>query len=191
MAVITINPVEATILGLGLYIYAGEDLPEEEANRKVDEEQMKKWANSHYGELFVRSSSDEVQNGVFKSAEIGQQVELSIDNKKYEGTAIGVNGSIKTDYLTEEDGKPIFTFCTPGTEYKDQFYVSFENGPGAKTINEKQENYYVWKVTDNELEKQYVVLDQTENDEGLLVILDGLEIGDKVVREVSETAEDK
>ena len=58
-------------------------------------------------------------------------------------------------------------------------------------INEKQENYYVWKVTDNELEKQYVVLDQTENDEGLLVILDGLEIGDKVVREVSETAEDK
>ena len=183
--------------------------------------QMRKYKSD--GELFVRSSSDEVQNGVFKSAEIGQQVELSIDNKKYEGTAIGVNGSIKTDYLTEEDGKPIFTFCTPGTEYKDQFYVSFENGPGAKTINEKnrdldihfkkfiyrgvpvvdkgvvykeyinekQENYYVWKVTDNELEKQYVVLDQTENDEGLLVILDGLEIGDKVVREVSETAEDK
>ena len=30
------------MFGLGLYIYAGEDLPEEEANRKVDEEQMKK-----------------------------------------------------------------------------------------------------------------------------------------------------
>lgn len=30
------------MFGLGLYIYAGEDLPEEEANRKVDEEQLKK-----------------------------------------------------------------------------------------------------------------------------------------------------
>jgi len=30
------------MFGLGLYIYAGEDLPEEEANKKIDEDQIKK-----------------------------------------------------------------------------------------------------------------------------------------------------
>ena len=57
-------------------------------------------------------------------------------------------------------------------------------------INENQVNYYVWKVNDTELIKQYVELDSSEYDEGLVVILDGLEVGDKIIREVSVTAEE-
>ena len=183
--------------------------------------QMRKYKTE--GELVIRKSTDDEKEGEYNSAEIGQEIEIEIDNQKYIGKAIGVNGSIKTDYITEEDGKPVFTFCTPGTEYRDQFYVSFQNGPDVKTINENikdlevtfkkskykgvpvldkgviyQEyinenrvNYYVWKVNDTELIKQYVELDPSEYDEGLVVILDGLEIGDKIIREVSKAAEEE
>ena len=182
--------------------------------------QMRKYKTE--GELVIRKSTDDEKEGEYNSAEIGQEIEIEIDNQKYIGKAIGVNGSIKTDYITEEYGKPVFTFCTPGTEYRDQFYVSFQNGPDVKTINENikdlevtfkkskykgvpvldrgvvykeyinenQVNYYVWKVNDTELIKQYVELDSSEYDEGLVVILDGLEVGDKIIREVSVTAEE-
>ena len=61
------------MFGLGLYIYAGEDLPEEEANRKVDEEQMKK-----IRELVPEENMD----ALIKYYKIGKLEELPYEDAK-------------------------------------------------------------------------------------------------------------
>ena len=51
---------------------------------------------------------------------------------------------------------------------------------------------YVWVDNDGELEKRYIetlVIDGYQGSD--VIILDGLELGDKVIRETTETVEDE
>lgn len=50
-------------------------------------------------------------------------------------------------------------------------------------LNEKKVSYYVWRVADDELVKQYVLIDDSLKDAGKIVILSGIQPGDVLAQE--------
>lgn len=160
--------------------------------------------------------------GKHKPADLGKNVTIKLDEKIYNVKCIGTNGNIKPKYISEKDDKPAFTFCTPGSEYPDQFYVEmpqdldYETALSDKyslsvTFNSKDykdvpvldkgviyTDYvddavypYVWVENDGELDKRYVTCVSIDGYKGSdVIIIDGLELGDKVIRETTGVVED-
>ena len=158
-----------------------------------------------------------------KPANLGTKISMKLGDDFYTVNAIGTNGNTKPVYVAESDGKPVFTTCTPGSEFATQFYVDVVDGIDYdKALMDKNrvevtflsKDYqnlpvldkgviyseyvddkvypYVWIDNDGELEKRYIdalVIDGYQGSD--VIILDGLELGDKVVRETTETVEDE
>ena len=158
-----------------------------------------------------------------RPANLGTKVSMKLGDDVYTVNAIGTNGNTKAVYVAESEGKPVFTTCTPGSEYITQFYVDVVDGIDYdKAIMDKNrvevtflsKDYknlpvldkgviygeyvddkvypYVWVDNDGELEKRYIetlVIDGYQGSD--VIILDGLELGDKVIRETTETVEDE
>ena len=172
--------------------------------------QMRKMKTSAFG-----SADDD--DGSIRAAELGTDINISIDGRTGTGKAIGVNGHIKQNYIVEENGVPVLTYSKPGNDYRDQFYlgtdmeidydqalrdknsveITFEHLKysgypvldsgvvygeqlGEKTIS------YVWVENDGELMKRYVTLYNVPGyNGGEAIVIDGVEPGDKIIREVS------
>ena len=178
--------------------------------------QMREFTTSAFGGQDDGSTATDV-----KSAAIGKEIKLTLGEDVISGRSIGTNGQVKTNYETYSDGKPVFTFCTPGTGYKDQFYVELDKeidydealrDKNSVEISFLYKDYrslpvldkgliytdyvngqdltYVWIEKDGELIKQYITVTNLgiENSSSYVVI-DGIEIGDKVVRETISPAE--
>ena len=177
--------------------------------------QMREFKTSAVG------AQEEEPSGALKSAPIGKKINVKIGSKEMTGTAIGTNGN-KENYDTYSDGKPVFTYCTPGKEYKDQFYVDIDGNVDydealrdktnvevtflvkeykgipvldkgliySNYVGDKVQNY-VWKEVDGELVMQYVTVVQLGDEKnGDYAVIDGVEVGDKIVREVAEVVEE-
>lgn len=165
----------------------------------------------------------DADTGMKKPANLGTKISMKLGDDFYTVNAIGTNGNTKPVYVAESDGKPVFTTCTPGSEFATQFYVDVVDGIDYdKALMDKNrvevtflsKDYqnlpvldkgviyseyvddkvypYVWIDNDGELEKRYIdalVIDGYQGSD--VIILDGLELGDKVVRETTETVEDE
>ena len=178
--------------------------------------QMREMKTSAYG------ASEPEPTGNFKSAPVGKAINVKIGNREMTGRAIGVNGN-KTVYDTYSDGKPVFTTCTPGPEYRDQFYadidgeIDYEDALRDKNSVEitflakdykgiplldkgviyttyigDKPKYYVWKEVDGELVMQYITIVSLGDDNtGDVAVIDGVEVGDKIIREVTPAVEEE
>lgn len=175
--------------------------------------QMREFTTSAFG-----SAQDETAPvSSIKSAPIGKEIEVKVGDTTTSGRSIGTNGNVKSVYDTYSDGNPVFTFCTPGPEYGDQFYAELDNvidydealrDKGNVEINFLLKDYtslpvldkgliytdfirgadytYVWIERDGELVKQYITVSNLGIEQSsYYVVIDGLEVGDKVVRETT------
>ena len=171
--------------------------------------QMREFKTNAFGQ-----SEPETDTGI-KSAAIGKEITVTIGDKTTTGRSIGTNGQIKSVYEAYSDGKPVFSFCTPGTEYKDQFYAELDgtidydvalSDKGNVEVSFLYKDYkslpvldqgliysdyingsersYVWIEKDDELVKQYITVTNLGMEKSTCyVVIDGIEVGDKVVRE--------
>ena len=179
--------------------------------------QMREYKTSGPGE----QQEKEETTGDLKAAPIGKEINVKIGEREYTGRAIGVNGN-KDNYDAYYNDKPVFTYCTPGREYKDQFYADIDGNVDydealrdkgsvevtfllkdykgipvldkgliyTSYLSDKPQNY-VWKEVNGELVMQYVtVINLGDERTGDVAVIDGLEVGDKIVREVSAAVEE-
>ena len=179
--------------------------------------QMREYKTSGPGE----QQENEETTGDLKAAPIGKEINVKIGEREYTGRAIGVNGN-KDNYDAYYNDKPVFTYCTPGREYKDQFYADIDGNVDydealrdkgsvevtfllkdykgipvldkgliyTSYLSDKPQNY-VWKEVNGELVMQYVtVINLGDERTGDVAVIDGLEVGDKIVREVSAAVEE-
>lgn len=179
--------------------------------------QMREYKTSGPGE----QQEKEETTGDLKAAPIGKEINVKIGEREYTGRAIGVNGN-KDNYDAYYNDKPVFTYCTPGKEYKDQFYADIDGNVDydealrdkgsvevtfllkdykgipvldkgliyTSYLSDKPQNY-VWKEVNGELVMQYVtVINLGDERTGDVAVIDGLEVGDKIVREVSAAVEE-
>lgn len=179
--------------------------------------QMREYKTSGPGE----QQDDDETTGDLKAAPIGKEINVKIGEREYTGRAIGVNGN-KDNYDAYYNDKPVFTYCTPGREYKDQFYADIDGNVDydealrdkgsvevtfllkdykgipvldkgliyTSYLSDKPQNY-VWKEVNGELVMQYVtVINLGDERTGDVAVIDGLEVGDKIVREVSAAVEE-
>jgi hypothetical protein len=135
----------------------------------------------------------------------------------------GIIDGNKDNYDAYYNDKPVFTYCTPGKEYKDQFYADIDGNVDydealrykgsvevtfllkdykgipvldkgliyTSYLNDRPQNY-VWKEVNGELVMQYVtVINLGDERTGDVAVIDGLEVGDKIVREVSVAVEEE
>ncbi|MEE3399085.1 MAG: hypothetical protein VZR64_06415, partial [Eubacterium sp.] len=180
--------------------------------------QMREYKTSGPGE----QQENEETTGDLKAAPIGKELNVKIGEREYTGRAIGVNGN-KDNYDAYYNDKPVFTYCTPGREYKDQFYADIDGNVDydealrdkgsvevtfllkdykgipvldkgliyTSYISDRPQNY-VWKEVNGELVMQYVtVINLGDERTGDVAVIDGLEVGDKIVREVSVAVEEE
>lgn len=179
--------------------------------------QMREYKTSGPGE-----QAGEETSGELKSAALGKEINVKIGEREYTGRAIGVNGN-KDNYDAYYNDKPVFTYCTPGREYKDQFYADIDGNvdydealrdKGSVEVTFLLKDYkgipvldkgliytsylsdrpqnYVWKEVNGELVMQYVtVINLGDERTGDVAVIDGLEVGDKIVREVSVAVEEE
>jgi hypothetical protein len=177
--------------------------------------QMRKLKSSQF-------ESDEPDETGYRSADLGKKLRVTIDGDSFGGRAIGVNGNKKPYYLAEEGDGYVFTTCTPGNEYFDQFYAEFDKEIDYEKVlveknkvnivfdsrryedlpildkgviyteyNENKTVEYVWKLVDGELTKQYILtMGIPDYDGAERIVIDGVEIGDKVIREIISDTEE-
>ena len=179
--------------------------------------QMRKKNTSAFG-VAVDDTS-----GPPKAAELGKELHVTIGDDTFGGKAIGTNGFPKSTYLAESEKGYVFTICTPGTEYRDQFYAELDReidyewamenklkgvqiwftGKEYKGVpildkgvihteyNENVEMEYVWIRENGELVKRYILTCPIEGYDGSeKIVIDGVEIGDKVIRETVKDTEE-
>ena len=165
----------------------------------------------------------EDKSGPPRAAELGKELHVTIGDDTFGGKAIGSNGNVRSTYLAESDKGFVFTTCTPGTEYRDQFYAELDKeidyewamnnklksvqiwftGKDYKGVpildkgvihteyNENVEMDYVWIQENGELVKRYILTCPIEGYDGSeKIVIDGVEIGDKVIRETVKDTED-
>lgn len=175
--------------------------------------QMREMKTSQFG-----GGDDSDPSAPFKSAQLGRELEITIEDKTFGGRCIGVNGAEKSVYLAERAGNPVFTTCTAGAEYRDQFYAEFDEeidyekalkeksdvlvkfkstelkgvpvldkGVIYSEYNENKPIDYVWVLENGTLTKRYI---QAIPSGDVYIIIDGVEIGDKIIRETTTVVED-
>ncbi len=165
----------------------------------------------------------EDKSGPPRAAELGKEIHVTINDDTFGGKAIGVNGTVRPTYLAETEKGFVFTTCTPGTEYWDQFYAELDKDidyewvlknktkgvqvwftgkeyKGVPVLDkgvihteyiENVEMEYVWIQENGELIKQYILTRPIEGYDGSdKIVIDGVEIGDKVIRVTTPDVED-
>ena len=146
------------------------------------------------------------------SAMIGEEITLVNKEKSWTGKCLGINGDAKRSILFTRDGDQYTTFSSPynkGVEY--QFDMSIDADiseadlkdakvkfnamdvrqavvvPGTSVKSEydqlKQKDiYYVWKLENGEVVKEFVTIHDTVYATGKVYILDGVEVGDQLLK---------
>jgi hypothetical protein len=146
------------------------------------------------------------------SAKIGEEITLSNKEKSWTGVCTGINGDLSRRILFTKDGKQYSTFSSPfskGIEY--QFEVTIDDDiseedlkdakikfsakdmrqavvvPASSVKSEydqlmQKDIYYVWKLEDGEIVKEFVTIHSTVYATGTVCILDGVEVGDKLLK---------
>lgn len=146
------------------------------------------------------------------SAKIGGKVTLKKEDYSWTGTCIGVNGKGDRYMLTTKDGNPCATYSAPFSKnVVYQFYVEMDAElsetdlmqsemsfnacemhdivviPGSALKTEiaalsKAERYYVWKVENGDIVKEYVDVYNPHCATSVKYILNGVEPGDTVLK---------
>ena len=152
-------------------------------------------------------------SGCLPGARPGQKVTLTKDGKDYTGKVVGAGGSSEVRYLFTRDGKEHLTYSAEYTEGQiEPFFicldddsivdetisgnVSFKGSeissgttvPARAVFSESfgingEKRYFVWKITDSGLSKQYVTMYEISGSSNTLLVLDGIEVGDIVAVE--------
>ncbi len=143
---------------------------------------------------------------------IGEEITLYTKEKSWTGECLGLNGSSDRYILFTRDGKPHSTFSSPFYKHVDyQFYLRIDDeiseedlegakikfngkemkqvivvpGTSVKTEYDKmaqKDRYYVWKVENGEIVKEYVTIHETVAPTGKVYVLDGVNVGDKLLK---------
>ena len=146
------------------------------------------------------------------SARIGEEVTLYSDEKSWTGKCIGVNGDLLRYILSTKDEKQYSTYSAPFYKnVPEQFDVLINekltkedmegtkikfNGfevkqsvvvPGTCVKSEydqlaKKDVYFVWKVEGDNIVKEFVHIYETVVATGTVLVLDGVEVGDKLLK---------
>ncbi len=143
---------------------------------------------------------------------IGEEVIFYNETKSWTGKCLGINGNPERYMLFTRDEQQHATYSSPyfkGIEYQFDFVVDdkitkedMEKSkvkffgkdfrqvvivPSTSVKTEydnlaQQEYNYVWKVENGEIVKEYVTIHKTPVATGTTYILDGVEVGDKVLK---------
>ena len=157
--------------------------------------------------LMTDSSTDLSQR-----ASLGTTMTLKQKNKSWTGTCIGLNGNKSRYMLLTKDGRPCATYSAPfAKNVVYQYYVEMDSkvteqdltdskmyfngctvrdvvlvpGTSVKTETSKlsnDEKYYVWKIEDGEVVKEYVDVYHPHAPTSKKYILNGVEPGDTVLK---------
>ena len=147
-----------------------------------------------------------------ESAKLGSSIKLKNKKQSWTGTCIGLNGSKDKFYLFSDDGKPRITQSTPFNKaVVYQFYLEMDDELSETDIMQTElsfyscdirdvvvipaaslkvevaqlsgnEKYYVWKVIDGEIVKEYVDVYHPEAATKVKYILNGVEAGDTILK---------
>ena len=143
---------------------------------------------------------------------IGEDVTIYNKEKSWDGKCLGINGSEERFILFTQDGQEYSTYSSPfykGVEFQFDFSIEDEitkddlegakvrffgkdmrqvvvvPSPCVKTEYDQmaqKDYYYVWKVEDGEIVKEYVTIYETTVATGTTYIMDGVEVGDKLLK---------
>ena len=160
--------------------------------------------------LLVYMKQDALSNPT--NAKIGEKVTLRQEDKVWTGTCIGMNGNLSRYCLFTRDGRPRVTYSKPFEKnIQYQFYLEMDsevsemdlvkssitfNGcdirdvvviPASALKTEiaalsKESKYYVWKVENEEIVKEYVEVYNPNAPTSVKYILNGVEPGDIVLK---------
>jgi len=147
-----------------------------------------------------------------ESAKLGSTVKMKNKKESWTGTCIGQNGIKDKFFLFTDDGKPRITQSTPFNKaVVYQFYLEMDGEISETDIMQTElsfyccdirdvvvipasslkveiaqlsgnEKYYVWKVIDGEIVKEYVDVYHPEAASSVKYILNGVEDGDIVLK---------
>ena len=145
-------------------------------------------------------------------ASLGITMTLKQKDKTWTGTCIGLNGNLSRHILLTKDGRPCATYSSPfAKNVVYQYYVEMDSkvteqdlteakiyfngcsirnvvlvpGTSVKTETSKlsnNEKYYVWKIENGEVVKEYVDVYNPHAPTSKKYILSGVEPGDTVLK---------